>query len=324
MGVPDLEPMTAVAGELPYDDSWAYEIKWDGMRTLVSIDGGALSARSRRRHHIEPGLPELDALPEAIGPIDVLLDGELVAFEAGRPSFARLAERMHVLDRSTAARVAERTPVVFVAFDLLHLAGTDTWHLPYLERRRLLAEVLEPGPSWQVPAHHLAGGAELLEAARAQGLEGIMAKRQDRPYEPGRRSTAWRKVKVRPTQEFVVGGWTTGAGNRAGRMASLLLGGHTPDGRLAYVGNVGTGFTDADLDAWTTRLGELDDERCPFDPAPPRGPTTRGARWVRPEIVVQVAFAEWTPDHRLRQPSFLGEREDVDATSVPLDEPRSP
>lgn len=323
MSVPDLEPMTAVSGELPQDDaSWAYEIKWDGMRTLVAIEGGALSARSRRRHHIEAGLPELDALPAAVGPIDVLLDGELVTFEEGTPSFARLAERMHVLDRPTAARVAERTPVVFVAFDLLHLAGTDTWQLPYLERRRLLVDVLEPGPSWQVPAHHLGGGGALLDAARAQSLEGIMAKRPDRPYEPGRRSASWRKVKVRPTQEFVVGGWTLGSGAREGRMASLLLGGHAADGRLVYVGNVGTGFTDAALDAWTGRLRGLGIDHCPFDPPPPRGPTTRGARWVRPEVVVQVAFAEWTPDHRLRQPSFLGERDDVDASSVPLDEPR--
>lgn len=325
MAVPDLEPMTAVAGELPRDDAgWAYEIKWDGMRTLVAIEQGTLSARSRRRHHIEAGLPELDALPAAVGPVDVLLDGELVAFEDGRPSFARLAERMHVLDRPTAARIADRTPVVFVAFDLLHLAGTDTWHLPYTERRRLLTDVLEPGPSWQAPAHHLGGGGELLDAARTQGLEGIMAKRPDRPYEPGRRSASWRKVKVRPTQEFVVGGWTVGSGTREGRMGSLLLGGHDTDGRLVYVGNVGTGFTDADVDRWTARLSSLQTDRCPFDPPPPRGPTTRGARWVRPEPVVQVAFAEWTPDHRLRQPSFLGERDDVDATRVPLDEPRLP
>jgi len=324
MAVPDLEPMTAVAGELPHDDAdWAYEIKWDGMRTLVTIEGGTLRARSRRRHHIEPGIPELDALPAALGPLDVLLDGELVAFEDGRPSFARLAERMHVLDRPTAVRVAERTPVAFVAFDLLHLAGTDTWRLPYLERRRLLADVLDPGPTWQVPVHHLGGGADLLDAARARGLEGIMAKRPERPYEPGRRSTSWRKVKLRPTQEFVVGGWTSGSGTREGRMGSLLVGGHDDEGRLVYVGNVGTGFDDAAVDKWTARLGGLGTDRCPFEPPPPRGPTTRGARWVRPEVVVQVAFAEWTPDGRLRQPSFLGERDDVDAALVPLHEPRS-
>lgn len=320
--------MTAVAGELPADDdAWAYEIKWDGMRTLVALDGGRLTARSRRRRGIEAGIPELDHLPRALGGVDVLLDGELVAFDdRGHPSFARLADRMHISDRHAATARIEATPVAYVIFDLLHLGGHDTYPLPYLERRRLLADLIGTGEHWQVPAHHIGGGAELLDAVTAQGLEGVMAKRPDRPYEPGRRSASWRKVKIRAAQEFVVGGWTPGSGSREGLMGALVLGAHdeaasgtdtgADDRKLRWVGNVGTGFTDAMLRDWTTRLTALATSECPFDPPPVPGPTTRGARWVRPELVVQVAFTEWTPDGRLRHPAFLGERDDIDPADV--------
>jgi bifunctional non-homologous end joining protein LigD len=172
------------------------------------------------------------------------------------------------------------------------------------------------GPHWRVPAHYVGGGRDLLDAAQANRLEGVMAKRLDSHYRPGKRSPSWRKVKVRPRQEFVIGGWQPGAGNRTGALGSLLLGYHNPTtGELRYAGKVGTGFTSAEL----TRLGRLLDERAttepPFSPSPPR-PVARTARWVRPELVAEVAFAEWTHDDTLRHPSYLGLRIDKDAADV--------
>ena len=206
---------------------------------------------------------------------------------------------------------------MYVAFDLLHFDGADCWQLPYLDRRRLLTELVDDGPHWQVPPHHTSGGADLLAAVTEAGLEGIVAKRVDRPYEPGRRSSSWRKVKVRHTQEFVVGGWLPGEGNRSGVVGSLMIGCHRPDG-LWWVGNVGTGFSHGELVRVGGILDRLATSDCPFAPAP-SGPSTRGARWVRPEMVVQVEFGEWTPDGRLRHPAYLGERTDKDPGAVTCD-----
>jgi bifunctional non-homologous end joining protein LigD len=318
--LPTIEPMKAVAGTLPTDDdAWAYEIKWDGMRAIASLDDGVVRLRTTRRADVAVGYPELDGLCTAVRERPAVLDGEIVAFDdGGRPSFARLGERMHVLDRASARNRAAVTPVVYVIFDLLHFDGVDSWQLPYLERRRLLDELVEPGEHWQVPAHQVGGGAALLEAARAQDLEGIVAKRPQSAYEPGRRSHNWRKVKVRHEQEFVVGGWLPGGGNREGRMGSLMLGCHR-DGHLDWVGNVGTGFTMSELDRLGASLARLAIDDCPFA-AQPTGPNSRGARWVRPELVVQVEYGEWTPDLRLRHPVYLGERIDKEAAEVTCDE----
>ena len=318
--LPTIEPMKAVAGDLPVDDdAWAYEIKWDGMRVVASLDGEVVRLRTTRRADVAVGYPELSRLGTAVRNRPAVLDGEVVAFDdEGRPSFARLGERMHVLDATSAMNRAAITPVVFIVFDLLHFDGVDSWQLPYVERRRLLTELVEPGEHWQVPAHQLGGGAALLDAARDRDLEGIVAKRPASAYEPGRRSHAWRKIKVRHRQEFVVGGWLPGGGNREGRMGSLMLGCHS-DGRLAWVGNVGTGFTMAELDRLGARLEVLDTDDCPFVERPV-GPGTRHARWVRPELVVEVEFGEWTPDRRLRHPVYLGERTDKVASEVTCDE----
>jgi bifunctional non-homologous end joining protein LigD len=311
--------MKAVAGDLPRDDAgWAFEIKWDGMRAIVELEGGAVRMRTTRRNEVQVGYPELDHLGDAVGGRPAVLDGEVVAFDdAGRPSFSLLQQRMHVADRPSALARAAQVPVVFVAFDLLWFDGHDCAALPYLDRRRLLADVVDEGPWWRVPEHHVGDGATLLEAARRSGLEGVVAKRVDRPYLSGKRSSWWRKVKIRLHQEFVVGGWNPGAGTRAGAMGSLLLGCHR-DGRLRYVGNVGTGFDAAELARLGVKLDALATDECPFDPAPPRQPT-RDARWVRPELVVECEFGEWTPDGRLRHPAYLGERIDKDAADVTCD-----
>ena len=168
-----------------------------------------------------------------------------------------------------------------------------------------------------MPAAFPGGGADLLEAARRRGLEGVVAKRADSTYEPGGRSDRWRKVKVRNEQEFVVAGWLGGTGVRAGTIGSLVLGCHR-DGDLVWVGNVGTGFTDRELRRLGALLGALASDRCPF-PERPEPPTGSRARWVRPELVVEVAFGEWTDAARLRHPAYLGQREDKAAVDVTCD-----
>ena len=321
----DVTPMKAVLGPLPdHDEGWAYEIKWDGMRALSFVDDG-LSMRSTRRLELADRFPELAGLAAHLAGHRVALDGEVVAFDGeDRSDFALLQQRMHVADRSEAIRRSATVPVVYVVFDLLHLDGMDTMPLPYVERRRLLGELVEPGPSWIVPAHSLGPGPDLYAAAIERELEGLVAKRLESRYEPGRRSPTWRKVKVRHEQEFVVGGWTAGEGNRSGRLGALLLGYHRaiddigtadPESPLVYAGHVGTGFSGGELDRLEAQLDNLATATSPFEPPLPRA-VTRTARWVEPVLVAQVAFGEWTPDGRLRHPSYLGLRPDKPAEEV--------
>jgi bifunctional non-homologous end joining protein LigD len=312
--------MKAVAGELPTDDdAWAYEIKWDGMRAVAELEDGTVHLRTTRGNDAAISFPDLARLGDALDGRPGILDGEIVAFdEGGVPSFGLLQQRMHIGDAATAAARAAETPVAYVVFDLLHFDGHESWKLPYLDRRHLLTELVEPGDHWQVPAHRVGGGAELLAAARERGLEGVVAKRPDRPYEPGKRSAAWRKVKVRHTQEFVVGGWLPGEGNRSGHMGALLLGCHRRPGRLEWVGNVGTGFSFAELTRLGAKLAGLATDSCPFVERP-IGPKVRSARWVRPELVAQCEFGEWTRDGKLRHTTYLGERTDKLATDVTCD-----
>ena len=314
-----IAPMKAVAGLLPPDDGrWAYEIKWDGMRVVAEIDEDGLRLRSPRGADVMATFPELAGLADATGGRPATIDGEVVALDPdGRPSFALLAERMHVSDPTVALARAATVPVTFLAFDLLSFDGHEAWRLPYLERRRLLEEVVEPGDHWQVPAHRIGGGPELLAAAAERGLEGVVAKRIDAAYEPGRRSHTWRKIKVRHRQEFVVGGWTDGTGARATKLGALMLGCHRA-GRLCWTGNVGTGFRDAELTRLANLLAPLGRDTAPFDPAP-TGVAARHAHWVEPELVVEVEFAEWTPEGRLRHPAYLGQRTDKASSDVTCD-----
>jgi bifunctional non-homologous end joining protein LigD len=238
----------------------------------------------------------------------------------GRPSFGLLQQRMHVADPAEAVRRAAEVPVAYVAFDLLHLDGHDLTGMPLSDRRRLLDQVLEPAARWRTSPLHDDGPA-LLAAATAQGLEGVVAKRLDSRYEPGRRTRTWLKVKVRLRQEMVVGGWLPGEGNRTGRIGALLVGYHPAagPGPLTFAGRVGTGFKDAELQRLGRLLDDLATDVCPFDPPPPRAEILRGPRWVRPELVAELEFGEWTGDGRLRHPSYLGLRDDKTAVEVTRD-----
>src|SRR5438309_2151439 len=236
--------MKAVTGALPADETgWAFEIKWDGVRVLSSIQTKGVRLRSSRGNDITGRYPELRALADALDGHTVILDGEVVAFDdEGRPSFGRLQTRMHVASAAEVARRAETVPITYVVFDLLELDGNEVMPLSYTERRRLLTELVPDDGCWTVPAHHNAGdGAALLEAVKQRGLEGVMAKRVDSPYLAGKRSSSWIKAKARLRQEFVIGGWQPGERGREGQLGSLLVGVHD-NGTLRYCGKVGTGF----------------------------------------------------------------------------------
>ncbi len=309
--MPDkLVPMLARAGALPRDDDrWAYEIKWDGVRAIVHSEPGRLRLYSRNLNEISARYPELSRLNRALSHHRAILDGEVVALDAdGRPSFGALQRRMHLGSESAVRRLARDAPVTLVIFDLLWLDGHSLMDCPYRQRRAMLSELGLDGDRWRTPEHVVGRGADVLAASGAQSLEGIVAKRLDSTYEPGRRSAAWIKVKNVGRQEVVIGGWMPGAGRRRERIGALLVGVRDEEG-LRYVGRVGTGFTDDELDRLTGLLAPLETDRSPFDlagdPAPPRA-----AIFVAPRLVAEVEFVEWTQAGQLRAPAYKGLRDD--------------
>ncbi len=310
-----LVPMLARAGALPGDgdESWAYEIKWDGVRAVAYSQPGTLRLESRNLLDLTDRYPELARLNRALSSHSAVLDGEIVAFDdSGRPSFQALQQRMQLASRSQAKRQAETRPVTYMIFDLLWLDGHSLLDLPYAQRRELLDGLQLNGERWQTPEHIVGHGSELLAAAREQHLEGVLAKRLPSPYQPGVRSRDWIKIKTTASQELVIGGWMPGKGKRTERIGALLLGVYE-DGRLRYAGRVGTGFTEQELDRLERLLSPLRRPASPFTlgPKPPRG-----AVFVEPRLVAEVEFSEWTQAGSLRQPSYKGLREDKDAEQV--------
>jgi bifunctional non-homologous end joining protein LigD len=313
-----VQPMLATLGELPpaeEDADWAYEMKWDGVRTVAYVDGGRLRLLSRNDRDVTQTYPEVRGLAEQLGSVPAVLDGEVVALDAaGRPDFGLLQRRMGVTKPAQVRRLVDEVPVVYLVFDVLYLGGRSTTGLPYTDRRSLLEGLGLEGAAWAVPPASFGGGAEMLEASRERGLEGVVAKRLDSRYLPGRRSPHWRKVKNLRTQEVIVAGWRPGSGRRAGKIGSLLLGLPSDEG-LVYVGHVGTGFTDAALAEAQRRLKPLERKTSPFAVGPPRA-DARDAHWVTPKLVGEVTFTEWTGDGRLRHPSWRGFRPDKEPDEV--------
>lgn len=315
-----LQPMLAVAGELPARDAgWAYEIKWDGVRALAYAEGGRVRAFSRNDKDLTATFPELREAGERLGAHPAILDGELVALDSdGRPSFGRLQQRLQLTGRAEITRRARDVPASYVVFDVLHLDGQSLLDLPYDERRQRLESLGLSGQS-VVTSDSLRDvrGADVLAAARDSGLEGIIAKRRDSPYRPGRRSTEWLKVKNFRTQEVIIGGWTEGGGERLGSLGALLLG--VPDGgRLRYVGKVGTGFGAEARRRLLADLAPLARKTSPFT-APLSPAETALAHFVRPVVVGEVRYGNWTADGRLRHPSWRGLRPDKDPAEVTVE-----
>jgi len=332
--MPDqLVPMLAKAGPVPAareDAQWAYEIKWDGVRAVVFSEPGRMRFVTRNGNDVTARYPELGRMNRALSMHRAILDGEVVAFvENGshppKPSFGALQGRMHLTREAQIRRLAKEAPVNYMAFDLLWLDGRSLMDRPYEERRAALRALLADGERWQVPDHVAGGGAQLLAATREQGLEGIVAKRLDSPYEPGRRSGVWRKVKNTNRQELVIGGWLPGEGRRQDRIGALLVGARDEDGDgpLRFAGRVGTGFTEAELDRLAEQLQPLVRDGSPFGPLPRAVKIPREAVWVEPELVCEVEFVEWTREGVLRAPSYKGLRDDKPAALV-VREPVAP
>ncbi len=312
--MPDrIPPMLARSGQLPRDEErYGYEVKWDGIRTVVFCDHGHSSLQGRNFTDFTPRYPEVRALAPALGARRVILDGEIVAFdEQGRPSFERLQSRMHLASDSAVRRRMRDIPVTYVIFDLLYLDGHSTLPLSYEQRRALLDEMELEGPSWRTPAYQRGEGRALQQATREHGIEGIVAKKLDCPYEPGRRASHWIKIPNVRQQDVIIGGWTPGEGGRSGRLGALAVG-VMDDGKPIYVGKVGSGFTQEMLGLLARKLEPLRRDTSPFEGRQP----PRGTIFVEPELVALVEFREWTKSGTLRAPSFKGLRPDKSPEEV--------
>jgi bifunctional non-homologous end joining protein LigD len=309
--------MLAMAGELPKKDTgWAYEFKWDGVRALVYVDGGRVRAFTRNDKSLLSTFPELRDIGRHLGSRSAILDGEIVALDKdNRPNFSTLSRRLHVTSKSEIEKLKTSTPASFFAFDLLFLEGRSIVELPYDERRAALESLKLQGESFATPPSITnTAGSTVLEIARDRGLEGVVIKRRRSRYSPGSRSGDWIKVKNFFIQEVVIGGWTEGKGERDGSLGALLMGIPTEKG-LDYIGKVGTGFTAATRKDILARLKPLARKSTPFS-APLSRTETALAHFVRPTIVGEVQFAEWTNDGHLRQPSWRGLRKDKSAREV--------
>jgi bifunctional non-homologous end joining protein LigD len=305
--LPLVRPMKAtLSPRLPTDDDlWGYEFKWDGVRAVTYVWDGRIRALSRNDRDITGSYPELAELAKLAGR-PVVLDGEIVALRDGRPDFGLLQSRMHVL-RPT-EHLLQAIPVKYYVFDVMHLDNRSLLDLTYTERRAVLKNLALSGRSVQTPPWFRDSGQDVLAASLGQGLEGVIAKRLQSRYQPGRRTGDWLKIKNVRHQEVVVGGWRPGKGRRADMIGSLLVG--VPGERgLEYAGNVGTGFTRTMLRDLAAMLGPLERQTSPFGADVPRS-HARDAHWVRPELVGEVAYTERTADGMLRHPSWRGLRPD--------------
>ena len=296
-----IEPMKAVLAETPFSDpGWIFERKLDGIRCLAIKDDSGVSLMSRTARRMNDQFPELVSALEREPSRDFVLDGEIVAFQGSVTSFARLQQRAR-----------ERVPVFLYVFDLPRHEGEDLRPLPLRERKARLRHSLRfEGPIRFNPHRNGEHGEELYREACEKGLEGVIAKRADSPYAGGR-SRDWLKLKCHAEQELVIGGFTAPRGSRT-EFGALLVG-YNENGALRYAGKVGTGFDQATLRALGERMRELEQPESPFEPFKPIPP---GTRWVRPELVAQVGFAEWTRDRRLRHPRYIGLRDDKPAREV--------
>lgn len=307
--------MLATKGDhVPSGAGWTHEVKWDGMRVLVDRTSGGLRIYSRNENDVTVSFPELLGLGDVAD--DFLLDGEVVALGEGVPSFGALADRMHVRDVTKARRLSERNPVTLIAFDLLRLDGEDLCALALSERRERLVALGLDDVAWQVPPTY-DDGQMLLEAAEQQGLEGIVSKRLSSPYRPGQRSRDWLKFPIRPTGSYVVGGFRHEVGSTH-RLGAVLVGQPTGQG-LEFRGRVGSGIAGKAGRMLAEMLTPQVVDESPFTEVLPRIDRVDTV-WVRPVMVVDVAYLRITTDGRLRQPAYRGVRTDLTPSDLAVEE----
>ena len=307
-------PMLASTGPVPGDPGWAFEFAWDGIRSLADVQPDRLRLLGAHDRGIAGGYPEFDVLPALTERRRVLLDGKIVALDAcGRPSFSRLQPRMNV--QRPSPRVRRQVPVAYYVFDLLRLDGRSTLELPYRQRRELLEELdLARGPVVLPPCFLDIEGQAVLDTAAEYGLHGVVAKRADSTYQPGRRSRSWVETAVRRCQEVVIGGWVPSKRGPAGTLGSLLVGVPTERG-LRYVGQVGTGLGSATRRNLLDLLTGLTRSTSPFlDQVPQEA--ARAAHWVAPELLGEVGYRQWTAHGRLAHPTWRGLRRGMHPAAV--------
>ena len=322
------EPMYATLGHaLPRGGGWTYEPKYDGMRVLADISARRVRLVTRNGKEKQAQFPEVVAALRSFAAHighSAVLDGEVVArrrrsrsSEPTASEFQPLQARMHLKDAREIARLSVEAPATLVVFDLLRDGRAALTARPWSERRARLETLFAAAPEDRAlrPGDTSVRGAVMLARARRAGWEGIIAKRTDARYRPGARSDDWLKLKLQFRAEFVVGGFTEPRRSRP-HLGALLLGAHDASGRLIYVGHMGGGFNREGLRAMRARLDKIERRTSPFDVAPR---TNEPAHWVAPKLVVEIKFAEWTSDGRLRQPIFLGVRDDKAARDVTIE-----
>ncbi|MFG2881993.1 ATP-dependent DNA ligase [Streptomyces sp. NPDC048297] len=321
MTLPIIAPMLATPGTLPpasQDARWAYETKQDGQRVMAYLPGdGSVLLRNRSGEDITAAYPELRSLGGALGGTAAVLDGEVLALdEHGRADFQLLQTRMGLAHSpALAARRAARVAVHLVLFDVPFLEG-PLLRIPYARRRARLEGLGLAGPYWSTPGAVTGHGAEALRATREHGLEGLVCKRLDSPYEPGVRSRAWIKIRNMRGEDVIVGGWLPGKGRLTGLPGAVLVG-QRAGGRLRYVGRVGTGWSERERAELAALLRAAASSRCPFDPVP----SVPDAHWVLPRLVGEVAYSTRTRAGLLRQPSWLRLRPDLTPEESAADVP---
>ncbi|MBP3042081.1 ATP-dependent DNA ligase [Arthrobacter jiangjiafuii] len=324
-GMPQVEPMLATLGtraDVNNDEEWAFEMKWDGVRAVVDVTPEGVRLISRNGNDMTAAYPELQELRSHLNGERAILDGEIVAVnKAGRPDFGLLQPRMHLTKRREIEAAAARTPVHLMLFDLLWLDGNSLMDLPYTQRREILEQAVEPAGDdghVQVPPALELSMDDAVEASKELGLEGVMAKRRNGTYSPGRRSKSWIKLKNSFTQEVVVVGWRPGKGNRASKIGSLLVA--VPDGHdLTYIGRVGSGLSEKDLALVGGKLKKLARKTAPLDDVP--AADASDAQWVRPVLVGEVTYSERTGTGKLRHPAWRGLRPDKKPSDVVVETP---
>jgi bifunctional non-homologous end joining protein LigD len=318
-----IHPMLAESIEKPFDDpDWLFEIKWDGYRAIAFIENGKVRLVSRNQNELTARYPELKDMPEFVKAKTAILDGEVVALDVdGRASFSLMQQRTGF--RPGGKRAAEKAdvPVLYYAFDVLYLDGYDWRRVPLEERKKKLASILDAGDSLRYSDHYEAQGKALFEIARDKKLEGILAKKRNSYYEE-RRSREWLKIKIRHQMECAIGGFTEPEGTRA-HFGSLVLGLYDKEGRLIHVGQVGSGFDQKLLSGISRVLHKIETKKNPFYG---EVEALRKVSWVKPELVAEIEYAEWTEGAnsgsgpKLRAPVFLGLRDDKDPKECRFDQ----
>jgi bifunctional non-homologous end joining protein LigD len=322
----EIYPMLATSIAEPFDGpDWLFEIKWDGYRAVAFIEAGKVRLVSRNQNELTHRYPELKDLPKFVKAKNAIVDGEVVALDdQGRPSFSLMQQRTGFRPGGRRAVSNADVPVLYYAFDLLYLDGEDWRRVALEDRKKKLASILITGDSLRYSDHYGQQGKALFEIAREKGLEGILAKKRDSVYQE-RRSSEWLKIKIRHRLECVIGGYTKPEGSRA-HFGSVVLGLYDKQARLIHVGQAGSGFNQKSLSEISKQLTQLETKQKPFYG---EVEALRQVTWVKPELVAEIEYAEWTEGAnrgsgpKLRAPVFLGLRDDKDPKECLLEDART-